>query len=175
MGTATLTTAGSSSSLIGRLTSLPRGDDRATFVLESSRRLLAQERQVLFHRRSAICFYPAVTGINGSVAPALEGWLVGFAAVHMDGADMQAFIGFVCFFGVALPLICLVSALLHYNKYERCRQHLHQMRLEFQRDQLDREISARRSGRTSGVAGRQAIGGVSTAYIPHESRGSALH
>lgn len=39
--------------------------------------------------------------------------LVGFAAVQMDGPDMQAFIGFVCFFGVALPLICLVASGRH--------------------------------------------------------------
>mmetsp|Transcript_9771 Transcript_9771/g.23204 ORF Transcript_9771/g.23204 Transcript_9771/m.23204 type:complete len:126 (+) Transcript_9771:2-379(+) len=55
---------------------------------------------------------------------------------------MQAFIGFVCFFGVALPLICLVTALLHYNKYERCKHHVRQLRLEYQREQLERELAA---------------------------------
>jgi len=62
----------------------------------------------------------------------------------MDGPDMRAFIGFVCFFGVALPLICLVTALLHYNKYERCKQHVNQVRLDFQRSQLERELNIRR-------------------------------
>mmetsp|Transcript_86057 Transcript_86057/g.168313 ORF Transcript_86057/g.168313 Transcript_86057/m.168313 type:complete len:171 (-) Transcript_86057:47-559(-) len=118
-----------------------------TFVLESARRLLARERQILFHHRSALCFYPA--------GDASSGWLVGFAAVQMDGLDMQAFIGFVCFFGVALPLICLVTALLHYSKYERCKQHLQQLRLEFQREQLEREMASRRGfgGRSSSSRG----------------------
>ncbi|OLP96731.1 hypothetical protein AK812_SmicGene21013 [Symbiodinium microadriaticum] len=52
-----------------------------------------------------------------------------------------AFIGFVCFFGVALPLICLVTALLHYNKYERCKHHVRHLRLEYQREQLERELA----------------------------------
>lgn len=127
----------------------------AAFLLQSGRRLLAKERQTFFHHRSALCFYPTPSSTDG--------WLVGFAAVQMDGPDMQAFIGFVCFFGVALPLICLVSALLHYNKYEQCKQHVHQLRLEFQRDQLDREMALRRTG-----AG--ASQSASVAWLPHWHR-----
>ena len=110
------------------------GDTHATFELHSSRRLTGQEKQIFFHHRSAICLYPG--------GPAAHGWLVGFAVVHMNVLDMQAFIGFVCFFGVALPLICLVTALLHYNKYERCKHHVRQLRLEYQREQLERELAA---------------------------------
>eukprot|EP00435_Cladocopium_sp_Y103_P065619 s23_g27.t1 len=66
--------------------------------------------------------------------------------VHVEAAEapppIKAFIGFVCFFGVALPLICLVTALLHYNKYERCKHHVRQLRLEYQREQLERELAA---------------------------------
>lgn len=109
-------------------------DQYATFLLESSRRLSGHEKQIFFHHRSAICLYPG--------GPAAHGWLVGFAVVHMNVLDMQAFIGFVCFFGVALPLICLVTALLHYNKYERCKHHVRQLRLEYQREQLERELAA---------------------------------
>jgi len=125
-------------SIVGTFASTSSAGNEAVFMLESERRLLARERQVLFHKRSALCFYPS-EGLS-------DGWLVGFVAVHMDGPDMQAFIGFVCFFGVALPLICLVTALLHYNKYERCKQHLQQLRLDYQREQLDSEMSARRGG-----------------------------
>lgn len=140
----------------------PLGAGEASFTVESSRRLLTKERQLLFHRRSALCFYP-----DEKVS---SGWLVGFVAVHMDSPDLQAFIGFVCFFGVALPLICLVSSLLHYNKNERCKQHVHILRLAYQRSQLDREIGARgrvRQGR-AGAAGSSAgwaagAGGVPTA------------
>ncbi|CAK0872014.1 unnamed protein product, partial [Prorocentrum cordatum] len=124
---------------------LPTGDLGAgadgngiVYKLESSRRLSSSERQVFFHHRSALCFYP-----DGSTN---NGWLIGFTAVHMDSFDMQAFIGFVCFFGVALPLVCLATALLHHNKYELCKQHLHRMRLDYQRAQLDRELAALGAG-----------------------------
>lgn len=113
------------------------------FTFEGARHLEAQERQVFFHHRSAVCFYPD--------EHATSGWLVGFATVHMDGPDMQAFIGFVCFFGVALPLICLVTSLLHYNKYERCQQHVQQFRASLQRGQLARELGGR--GRSLALGG----------------------
>lgn len=106
---------------------------QATYVFQSNSRMTSRERQVFFHQRSALCFYAG--------GPSSEGWLVGFAIVHMNVLDMQAFIGFVCFFGVALPLICLVTALLHYNKYEKCKHHVRQLRQEYQREQLAQEVS----------------------------------
>lgn len=105
------------------------------FTLDGKERLAAKYRKALFHHPSALCFFPD----EGSP----EGWLVGFVLVHMDGPDMQAFVGFVCFFGVALPLICLITALLHFNKYERCRQHVSQLRLDYQREQLSQELATR--------------------------------
>eukprot|EP00929_Paragymnodinium_shiwhaense_P025876 TRINITY_DN15544_c0_g1_i1.p1 TRINITY_DN15544_c0_g1~~TRINITY_DN15544_c0_g1_i1.p1 ORF type:complete len:849 (-),score=172.53 TRINITY_DN15544_c0_g1_i1:50-2596(-) len=126
-------------------------EDTMTFVVEGSRRLLPKERQTLFHHRSALCLY-----LEDS---ATHGWLVGFALVHVDGPDMQAFVGFVCFFGVALPLICLITALLHYNKYEQCRQQLQHLRLSYQREQLDRELAG--NSRPSAATGAPAQGSVS--------------
>eukprot|EP00928_Gymnodinium_smaydae_P062980 TRINITY_DN46694_c0_g1_i1.p1 TRINITY_DN46694_c0_g1~~TRINITY_DN46694_c0_g1_i1.p1 ORF type:complete len:485 (-),score=106.08 TRINITY_DN46694_c0_g1_i1:56-1300(-) len=131
----------------------PDGFSAASFQVDGHTRLHTKERQALFHRRSAVCFFPE--------AGVPEGWLVGFALVHVDGPDMQAFVGFVCFFGVALPLICLITALLHYNKYERCRQHIRQVRLDYQREQLNEELrpqggsrgGARRSGAPSAGSG----------------------
>ncbi|CAE7308155.1 unnamed protein product [Symbiodinium sp. CCMP2456] len=118
---------------VGEVKASSFDDEHVTYVLQSSRRLSGHEKQVFFHHRSAICLYPG--------GPSSHGFLVGFAVVHMNVLDMQAFIGFVCFFGVALPLICLVTALLHYNKYERCKHHVRHLRLEYQREQLERELA----------------------------------
>ncbi|CAE8646900.1 unnamed protein product, partial [Polarella glacialis] len=77
------------------------GSDAVAFLLESDVRLGAWERQELFHRRSALCFYPDLA------AP--QGWLVGYVDFHMDSLDVQAFMSFVCFFGMALPLLCMLT------------------------------------------------------------------
>eukprot|EP00927_Polykrikos_kofoidii_P042174 TRINITY_DN36028_c0_g1_i1.p1 TRINITY_DN36028_c0_g1~~TRINITY_DN36028_c0_g1_i1.p1 ORF type:complete len:687 (-),score=82.89 TRINITY_DN36028_c0_g1_i1:337-2397(-) len=106
-----------------------------TFVLDGASRLESHNRRKLLHRRNAVCLYPEEDLANG--------WLVGFAVVRIDSSDMQVFVIFVCFFGVALPLICLITALMHYNKLERCRDHLHQMQLNVQRAQLDTELQRR--------------------------------
>lgn len=116
----------------------PRGSQEVVFDVESTRRLLVKERRVMFHHRTAVCFY------TDEAAP--HGWLVGIAALHMDGPDMQAFVVFVCFFGVVMPLICMVTALLHINKQERCKQHVQQLRLQVQREMLSAELSERAGG-----------------------------
>ena len=59
------------------------------------------------------------------------------------GYDVQAFVGFVCFFGIALPLICMVTVLLHVNKQQQCKQHVQEIRLQVQREQLAREMEGR--------------------------------
>jgi len=109
----------------------------AKFRLGSHIRLAAKERRHLFHHRSAVCFYP------DDGAP--QGWLAGYIEFHMDGPDVQAFVGFVCFFGIALPLICMVTVLLHVNKSQRCKQHVRELRLQLQREQLEAEITQRRT------------------------------
>lgn len=114
---------------------------KSSFVLESQRRLQPVERRHAFHRRMALCLY------TDEAAP--RGVLVGYAQLKMDGADVQAFVAFVCFFGVALPLICMVTVLLHANKQRRCKQQLRILRLEYQRSQLERELIDRRSERAT--------------------------
>lgn len=105
------------------------------FLLQSDRRLPTKERRRLFHHRSVVCFYPDES------AP--QGWLVGFLEFHMDSHDVQAFVIFVCFFGLALPLICMVTVLLHANKQQRCKVHVREMQLQQQRQQLERELEER--------------------------------
>ncbi|CAE7023989.1 unnamed protein product, partial [Symbiodinium natans] len=140
-------------------------DEHITYVLQSSRRLSGHEKQVFFHHRSAICLYPG--------GPSNHGWLVGFAVVHMNVLDMQAFIGFVCFFGVALPLICLVTALLHYNKYERCKHHVRHLRLEYQREQLERELAAGNEEEADFNAGRSQRSGNASSSTRDANAGAA--
>merc|ERR1719324_406814 len=127
----------------------PQGKDEAIFNVVSTRRLLVKERRMLFHHRTAICFY------TDEAAP--HGWLVGIAALHMDGPDMQAFVVFVCFFGVVMPLICMVTALLHINKQERCKQHVHQLRSQAQREMMQMELDERlgQERRDRGTTGQE--------------------
>lgn len=140
------------------------GDDHsAVFTLASSRRLSAKQRRGLFHHRSAVCFYP------DDSAP--RGWLTGYAEFHMDGPDVQVFVGFVCFFGIAMPLICMVAALLHVSKQQRCKQHVQEIRLLCQRDQLERELVDRRHIRQAATllstgASAEAIAAVSPTDLP---------
>lgn len=105
---------------------------KVIFAVQGSSRLGSLEQEAFFHRRSAICFYPQ--GISS------HGWLVGFADVHMDGLDVQAFVCFVCFFSVVVPLACLITGLMHINKNQLIRQHVQRMRLEVQHEQLRREL-----------------------------------
>jgi len=105
----------------------------ALFGLNSSRRLSANEKKAYFRHHSALCFYLNEAQPNGT--------LLGFAALRMDGHDLQGFVAFVCFFGVVLPLICMITALLHLNKQDRCKQYLQEIRLLLQREQLEREMS----------------------------------
>jgi hypothetical protein len=127
----------------------PRGQEEVAFKINSSRRLQVSERRLMFHHRSALCFYP------DEASP--EGWLIGFAALHMDGPDMQAFVVFVCFFGVVMPLICMVTALLHINKQERCKQHVHQLRSQAQREMMQMELDERlgQERRDRGTTGQE--------------------
>jgi len=120
----------------------PHSAHEAVLDFDSVVRLLVQERRLMFHHRSAICFYA------NEAMP--HGWLIGFAALHMDSGDMQAFVVFVCFFGVVLPLICMATALLHINKQERCKQHIQQLRDQVQREQLADELSDRGLGGSGG-------------------------
>lgn len=114
------------------------------FVFHSSERLLPIDRRTFFHHTSAICLY--------SHKAMHQGWLVGYASVRPDMWDMQAYVLSVCFFGLGLPLICLITFLLHYSKYERCKNHVENLRLEYQREQLGRELSARSElGSTGGA------------------------
>jgi len=119
-----------------------------TFLLESEDRLPARLRRKLFHRRAAICFYP------DDASP--SGWLVGYAQFRMDSADVMAFVGFVGFFGIALPLVCFVTFLLHLNKQQRCKQHVQELRLQYQRDQLQQELHQQSSPWTSNATGAAA-------------------
>lgn len=105
------------------------------FLLEGSERLPAVERRRLFHRRSALCFYPDEASPKGT--------LIGYVEFHMDGYDLQAFVGFVCFFGIALPLICMITVLMHVSKQQQCKQHVQEIRLQVQREQLAREMEGR--------------------------------
>lgn len=135
----------------------------AFFTLSSGRRLAAKQRRELFRHPSALCFYPD--------AASPQGWLTGYVVFHMDGPDVQAFVAFVCFFGIALPLICIVTALLHVNKQQRCRQKVHELRLQVQREQLERELhrpngswesdqqGSRRSGSSAALSPRGAASG----------------
>lgn len=111
------------------------GTQVAKFLLESHKRLATKDRRHLFHHRSAVCFYPD----EGSP----QGWLAGYIEFHMDGPDVQAFVGFVCFYGIGLPLICMVTVLLHVNKQQRCKQHVRDLRLQLQREQLELELNHR--------------------------------
>jgi len=132
LGNDATTTVGSSKEKIG---SKDSSNEVAKFLIHSDTRLAAKQRRHLFHHRSAICFYP------DEASP--QGWLAGYIEFHMDGPDVQAFVGFVCFFGIALPLICMVTVLLHVNKQQRCKQHVRELRFQLQREQLDFEISHR--------------------------------
>eukprot|EP00746_Dinoflagellata_sp_MGD_P123621 gnl/MRDRNA2_/MRDRNA2_58244_c0_seq1.p1 gnl/MRDRNA2_/MRDRNA2_58244_c0~~gnl/MRDRNA2_/MRDRNA2_58244_c0_seq1.p1 ORF type:complete len:437 (-),score=42.82 gnl/MRDRNA2_/MRDRNA2_58244_c0_seq1:44-1264(-) len=117
----------------------------ASFHLKSQRRLLASERRHHFRHRSALCFYPDESSPKGM--------LVGYAQLRMDRADVNAFVAFVCFFGVALPLICMVTILLHANKIRRCKLQVRHLRTEYQRTQLEQEMISRREGGESDMQG----------------------
>mmetsp|Transcript_5266 Transcript_5266/g.12676 ORF Transcript_5266/g.12676 Transcript_5266/m.12676 type:complete len:512 (-) Transcript_5266:2-1537(-) len=108
-------------------------DGVATFSFQGSRRLSTQEQRLFFGRHSALCLYPNEGSPNGV--------LLGFVALRRDGLRVYAFVAFVCFFVLVFPLLCLVTAALHLNKHDRCTQHLQEVRLLLQRQQLDRELS----------------------------------
>jgi len=140
-------------------------DGLTRFGMNSTRRLSASEKKDYFHRRSALCFYPNEAFPNGT--------LIGFAALRMDGRDLQAFVAFVCFFGVVLPLLCMITALLHLNKQERCKQHLHEVRLLLQREQLEREMQGPTArGGTSTASGRTEESSRSRAANPSSASSS---
>merc|ERR1711865_881445 len=86
---------------------LDDGDEPVEFVLQSHGRMAGNDRRLLFHHQSALCFYPD----DGTP----KGFLVGWVEFHMDGPDVQAFVGSVCFFAIGLPAICMITALLHVN------------------------------------------------------------
>eukprot|EP00933_Yihiella_yeosuensis_P071036 TRINITY_DN7921_c1_g1_i1.p1 TRINITY_DN7921_c1_g1~~TRINITY_DN7921_c1_g1_i1.p1 ORF type:complete len:410 (+),score=52.84 TRINITY_DN7921_c1_g1_i1:38-1231(+) len=129
------------------------------FSLGSDVRLSASQRQRLFRRKSALCFYPDLE------SP--QGWLVGYVEFHMDSLDVQAFMSFVCFFGMALPLICMITVLLHVQKNYRCKKHIQEVRLLYQREQLDMEMSG--EGDFYGPGSESAIGGSQPSGSPSQS------
>jgi hypothetical protein len=47
----------------------------------------------------------------------------------------------------------MVTVLLHVNKQQRCKQHVREMRLLMQREQLERELNERRNGAARGAGG----------------------
>lgn len=110
----------------------------ATFTVEHRQRVVVKQRRLLFRHRSAICFYPD-EGVG-------EGWLLGYASLKMDTNDTMAFVGCVCFFGGAVPMAFIATALLHMNKYARCKRHVQEARLQAQREQLGRELASRGEG-----------------------------
>lgn len=124
--------------------SLPSASSAVPFRLASELRLSAGARKQLFHRKSALCFYPDLA------MP--QGWLVGYMEFHMDALDVQAFMSFVCFFGMALPLICMLTVLLHMNKHNRYKQQIQEVRLLYQRQQLDQELASLEGGSSSSTA-----------------------
>mmetsp|Transcript_62688 Transcript_62688/g.136142 ORF Transcript_62688/g.136142 Transcript_62688/m.136142 type:complete len:401 (-) Transcript_62688:78-1280(-) len=115
----------------------PYTGDSATFVLQSNQRLSSSQLRSILHRRSAVCFY------SDAFQP--RGWLAGYVSFHTNGPDVQAFVGFLCFFGFAMPLICMLTVRLHLGKHQRCQQHLLEMRLGHQREQLQTELGDRRT------------------------------
>merc|ERR1712137_1140172 len=75
--------------------------------------------------------------------------------------------------GVALPLVCLVTGLLHYNKNERCKHHVRQLRLEYQRDQLERELAGGNDDLEIAPASTASRGGSSShQYVAPAGNGS---
>lgn len=114
---------------------LSLNNTRIVFRLKSSRRVDPNNRQKWFQQHNALCMY---TGYN-----ATSGDFVGFLDIHLDGADVQAFVCFVCFFGVALPLLCIMTLLLHANKLARCKLRVQTARLRRQRVQLEEELLTR--------------------------------
>lgn len=125
--------------MVGTLDSIK--NDTAEFMFSNHERVVTKDRGQLFHHHSALCFYPH----NGSP----NGRLLGYATFHMASHDVQAFIGFVCFFGIALPLICIITGLLHLNKRQRCKFHVREARLQFEREHLEQELISRRTHNTS--------------------------
>lgn len=116
----------------------------ATFIVESRMRMKAGLRRTLFKRKTQICFYPDES------SP--QGWLAGYVEMRVDAKDVQSFVGFVVFFVLALPLLCMITALMHMSKHGRCDQQVRTTRSEFQRQQLQSEMSERRGIRQAAVA-----------------------
>eukprot|EP00747_Dinoflagellata_sp_TGD_P098759 gnl/TRDRNA2_/TRDRNA2_167541_c0_seq2.p1 gnl/TRDRNA2_/TRDRNA2_167541_c0~~gnl/TRDRNA2_/TRDRNA2_167541_c0_seq2.p1 ORF type:complete len:271 (+),score=35.59 gnl/TRDRNA2_/TRDRNA2_167541_c0_seq2:107-814(+) len=136
------------------------GRDIVQFELRSDQRMLSDARRMMMNHRSAVCFYPD--------ASMPYGWLVGYVELHADRADVQAFIVFVCFFTVALPLVCTVTAMLHFNKQERCRQQVQELRIQIQRRQLEQELQSLRAPTRSDAADESsgAPGASMSGYVP---------
>eukprot|EP00929_Paragymnodinium_shiwhaense_P022308 TRINITY_DN14285_c0_g1_i1.p1 TRINITY_DN14285_c0_g1~~TRINITY_DN14285_c0_g1_i1.p1 ORF type:complete len:479 (-),score=84.26 TRINITY_DN14285_c0_g1_i1:93-1529(-) len=112
--------------------------EAGVFMLERPQRLAVQVRRQLLHTPSALCFYP-----DPSVP---RGWLVGFVNFHQDEFDVRAFVAFVCFSGIILPIICMITVLLHMSKLQRVKSQLRLLRMDYQRDQLQQEIGDQRLG-----------------------------
>jgi len=109
-----------------------KNDTRIEFHVVGHDRLDVRARRDWLHHHAAMCMYSNMSALHGD--------FVGYLNINLDGADVQAFVCFVCFFGVALPLICMMTLLIHANKLKRVRMRAQAVRLRHQRIRLEEEL-----------------------------------
>lgn len=108
------------------------GKDSVVFLLSSQSRVVVRKHELVTRQ---FCFYADNNTVDGVV--------VGDVTFKLDADDMQAFVVFIIFFGVAMPIICVVSGLLHIHKMDKCREVQRQGLFDLERERMERELVQR--------------------------------
>jgi len=124
---------------VGYMNGEPGGLKQSTiFVMKSDERMIIKKHEMMSRQ---YCFYDNNMTVNGTS--------IGDVTFHLDGEDMQAFVSFIIFFGVAMPIICVVAGLLQVHKFDRCRQIQRQGLFDQERERMERELIQRGVSPTS--------------------------
>ena len=94
--------------------------------------MVNRERKTWLHHKLVMCFYPDSTFTKGLV--------VGYANMKMDSADVEAFIILVLYCGIGLPLVCLITLLIHRQKCNLTRKRHRTVHFWLDRRRLEEEL-----------------------------------
>ncbi|CAD7940439.1 unnamed protein product [Amoebophrya sp. A120] len=119
----------------------PAGGMELLFPLESGHRMDTRERRRWLHRRLVVCFQP-----DADLHPDV-GFLIGYAAFHGDARDTEAFVFGIVFLAILLPLVCIVSMVLHRQKCVNLAKRHKAVRFWMERQRLQEELIAVRDMR----------------------------
>ena len=108
------------------------GKEYAVFPVESQHRMVTRERKTWLHHRLVMCFYPDSTFTRGLV--------VGYASFKMDNNDVESFIALVMYCGVGLPMLCLITLLIHRHKCAMTRKRQRTVQFWLDRRRLEEEL-----------------------------------